>query len=275
MHEVPTIVFLKLPVFWGIDLSITGDVVLVWMATLVTFLVVFFACRRVTAYASGVFQNLMEEVIMFVDQEVVRGMMGSHASGWAPFILTLFFFILFANLLGNFPLPALLLSHMASGVELVWPVGAHAGNPVDGVFTGMHRAITSNINFTAALAVAVFIISQAVDVHRNGPVRYLKRIVPSGLPGWIMPFLYPLEIVARLARPFSLTLRLCANMVAGHAIGLSLIGLGISTLWFLKPLPYIGAVCMGVFEVFVCFIQAFVFTILSGFYIGEALGDAH
>jgi F-type H+-transporting ATPase subunit a len=188
----------------------------------------------------------------FVDENVIQGAMGVHGKAWAPFVLTVFFFILFCNLLGLVPVP---------GSE---------ENPI-------FKPITSNINVTATLAVIVIVLSQAVDMKLHGFVGYFKRIAPKGLPLWIFPLVFVLELISKLiARPLSLTLRLFANMLAGHKIIGAFIMLGMMIPWKLCPLkalPLMGTVVMSAFELFVCFLQAFIFTTLTGLYIGEALEE--
>jgi F-type H+-transporting ATPase subunit a len=253
MHEAGKIVFLQIPKILGIDLSITMDVVLVWLAASITFLLLFFACRRKELVAHGAYRNIFETIIEFIDKEVVEGMMGIHGNRWSPFILAIFFFILFCNLLGLVPVP---------------------GTEECPIF----KPITSNINVTATMAVMVFIISQFVDIWRHGIGGYFKRVVPKGVPVWIMPLVFPLELFSRIARPVSLTLRLFANMLAGHLIIGAFIALGMAVsirLFPIMALPLLATVLMSVFELFVCFVQAFIFTILTGFYIGEALEESH
>jgi F-type H+-transporting ATPase subunit a len=163
-----------------------------------------------------------------------------------------FFFILFCNLLGLVPVP---------------------GSEEHPIF----KPITSNINVTGTLAVMVIVLTQAVDIKLHGFVGYLKRFVPKGLPGGIVWLVFILEFVSKLiARPLSLTLRLFANMLAGHKIIGAFIILGMLIPWKLCPLmilPLIGTVAMSAFELFVCFLQAFIFTTLTGLYIGEALEE--
>jgi F-type H+-transporting ATPase subunit a len=253
MEEGGKIIFLHIPKILGIDLSITMDVVLVWLAGLTTFLLLFFACRRKGLHAHGGYQNFFESIIEFIDKEVAEGVMGLHGKRWSPFILTVFFFILFCNLMGLVPVP---------GTE---------EHPI-------FKPVTSNINVTLTMAAMVFIVSQFVDMWLHGIGGYFMRVAPKGLPWWIMPLIFPLELISRIARPVSLTLRLFANMLAGHKIIGTFIGLGMllsMRLFPLKILPFVGSVVMMAFELFVCFVQAFIFSMLSAVYIDEALEEAH
>jgi F-type H+-transporting ATPase subunit a len=243
MHEIPRMVLIPLPRILGVDLSITNEVLYLWLAAVATFALVTLACRR-GRVARGAFQNAFEAVIEFIENEVVRGTLGKDARGWSVFLLSLFFFILFANLLGMLPLP----QHL--------------------------KAATSSLSVTAGLALLVFAITVVVNLRRNGVVGFLRKFVPSGVPRWVAILVIPIEVVSWLAKPVSLALRLCANMAAGHALILVFIGLEMTVLWFLVPLPLAGAVIMEAFELFVCFIQAFIFTLLAGMYVREALAPA-
>ncbi len=244
MHEIPRQILIKLPTFWGIDLSITNEVLLLWIAAAMTFAAVTLACRRREPIARGAFQNFFEAVIDFIDQSIGREVLGEHNRHWAPFLLTLFFLILFTNLLGLAPLP----SHV--------------------------KAMTSSINVTAALAIIVFGATIVVNIRTHGLLGFLKKFSPEGIPMVVKFLAVPIEVISWLARPLSLAIRLCANMMAGHALILVFLGMAGSAMWLLKPLPYAGAVIMSAFELFVSFIQAFIFTLLAGMYIKDAL-DAH
>jgi len=244
MHEIPRQVIISLPTLWGIDFSITNEVMLLWIAAAFTFVTVTLACRRKTHVARGSFQNFIEAIIEFIDESVGKDVLGSQAKKWSPFLLTLFFFILFTNLLGLAPLP----SHV--------------------------KAMTSSINVTAALALLVFATTIIVNIHAHGIWGFLKKFSPEGLPLAIKIMAIPIEIVSWLARPFSLAIRLSANMIAGHTLILVFLCMAGSTAFLIKPIPYAGAVIMSAFELFVGFIQAFIFTLLAGIYIKDAL-DTH
>lgn len=240
MHSIPRVVLVPLH-FLGLDVSITNEVVLVWVAGAITVAFGVGACRNRGRFGRNPLQQLFEALVEFVRTEVFGGMSGGENVFLTSFVLTLFFFILFANLISLVPAPT------------------------------VFKAATSNINVTAALAVMVFVVSQAVDVRRHGAAGYLRRFSPSGVPGWLAVLVVPIEIVSRLARPFSLALRLFANMVAGHAVIFLFLGLAVGARLFLAPLPLAGAVLMQCFEVLVALMQAFIFALLTGLYLREAL----
>ncbi len=245
MHGIERKILVYLPTVFGIDLSITNEVVLVWLAGLVTFLLVFISSRRAGVVARGLFQNIFEALIEFIENRIAKEGIGREGIVWGPFLLTLFFFILFSNLLGVVPVP----SHF--------------------------KAATANINVTVGLALIVFFVTMGINIKRNGVFGFLKKFLPAGLPRWIAVIVVPIEVVSWLVRPVSLSIRLFANMVAGHALIFVFIGLLAQAAWFLRVVPLAGAVAMSCFELFVCFIQAFIFTMLAGMYIREAVETGH
>lgn len=245
MHEPASTVLIRLPPIWGIDLSITPHVLLLWLAALLLLALILPACRRRSLYAKGFGQNLLEAMIEFVEREVVEDGLGPQGRIWAPFLLSMFFFILFCNLLGVLIIP--------------FPL----------------RSSTANINVTAALAVMVFILTVLISVRRHGALGFLRRFLPEGVPWWLSVLVVPIELVSWIAKPFSLAVRLFANMLAGHALVFAFLALAMGAAWLLKWIPLVGAVLMTLFEIFTSLVQAFVFTMLAGIYIKEALEEPH
>ena len=240
----------------GINLSITNFVVILWLAAALTFLFLVGAARAMNLTGTGRFPNLAESLLEFVRENVSEAFMGHHGAKWFPFVATVFFFILFCNLSGLVPIP------------------------------GYFHAGTSNLNVTATLAVVVFLVVQAVAVKVHGPKYYLGLLFPRSAPAWLRFTLMPLiELIGLFARPFSLAIRLFANMTAGHQIIVVLLTgelIGVTYLlqqgFFMKilsPLPLLGVIVMDGFEIFVAFIQAFIFALLTALYLGEALEESH
>ncbi len=241
MHEIPRLVLIPLPTVLGIDLSITNEVLLLWIAAFITGALLIRVFHRQAPVASGPFQNFFESLLEFINESVVKDSIGPEGKRWAPLLLTFFFFILFINLLGMLPLPSLV------------------------------KAMTSDISVTGALALIVFALTIGISIRAHGVLGFLKKFIPTGIPAWIMVLVVPIEIISWLARPVSLAIRLFANMLAGHALILVFVGLAAGGAWYIKPVPLAGAVAMSLFELFVCFVQAFVFTLLAGMYIKDAL----
>jgi F-type H+-transporting ATPase subunit a len=235
----------------GIDISITNAVISIWIASVLVFLTLTLAGRIGRLIPRGL-QNLMESLVSFVRQSLIHEILGEEGMRWFPFIATLFFFILFCNLLGLVPK----------------------------MFTA-----TSNINVTATLAAMVFILTQGAGIAKHGLVGYGKTFVPKGMPrgimgGILIGFMIIVEIISQLARPFSLAVRLFANMTAGHMVILVFISMifmfqGIMAKIFVTPMSVVMAVIMMAFEIFVSLLQAFIFAILASIYISLAVHPEH
>jgi F-type H+-transporting ATPase subunit a len=236
----------------SLDLSPTKHLVYMLLAAILVALVFLLSARSIArAQARGRpakgFAGSMEALALYIRQEVVLPNVGHHGEGYAPYLLTLFFFILAMNLLGLLP----------------W--GATA---------------TGNIAVTAALAVIAFLVIEVTGMLALGPKGYLKTIfyMPPGLPGGIggtflkvilLAVMTPIELIGKLAKPFALAVRLFANMTSGHVLVLALIGL---TFLFQSYAVGLAASALAtgvmILELFVAFLQAFVFTLLTSVFIG-------
>lgn len=230
---------LRVPEVLGVDLSVTREVVMVWCAALVTAAVLVPACRRKGLSPRGLYQGTFDALIELIDREVVGESSPHGGRTWAGFLLTLFFFILFCNLLGMLPVRSL------------------------------GGAITGNVNVSGALALMVFVITLVVGVWKCGVLGFLKKFVPEGVPWWALILAVPVEMISWLMRPVSLTLRLFINMSVGHLLIGTFVAMAAGAT-LLAPIPFVGAVLMSCFELFVCFIQALIFALLAALYIREA-----
>jgi F-type H+-transporting ATPase subunit a len=255
MGEQHIIVHVPIQMF-GINLSITNFVVMLFLAAGFTFLFLVSAARALQPTGAGRFPNLVESLLEFVKENVSDAFLGHHATQWFPFVATVFFFILFGNLIGLVPIP------------------------------GYFHAATGNLNVTATMAIIVFLIVQGVAIKEHGIKFYLGVLFPKSAPAILRYTLMPpIELIGIIARPFSLAIRLFANMMAGHQIIIVLLTgelIGVTYLLhqgiFMKilvPAPLIGAIVMEGFEIFVAFIQAFIFALLTALYLGEALEGSH
>ena len=255
MGEHPVIV--HIPIEWfGLNLSITNSVVVIWLGAVLTFMFLVGAARAINATGAGRFPNLVEALLDFVHENITKAFMGEQGAKWFPFVATVFFFILFNNLLGLVPVP------------------------------GYFHAGTSNLNVTATLAFFVFLVVQVIAVKEHGLKYYWGLLFPKSAPVWLRFSLMPfIELIGILARPFSLAIRLFANMTAGHQMIVVLITgelIGITwmmdqgVLWKMAVVaPLAGVVIMNAFEIFVAFIQAFIFALLTALYLGEVLEESH
>ncbi|HIM57219.1 MAG TPA: ATP synthase F0 subunit A [Candidatus Latescibacteria bacterium] len=229
------------PIF-GIDFSITRHLVMLWVASALLIVSMLTAFRRRQLVPSGM-ANLFEAMVVFIRDEVVESTMGERGRPFLPFLLTIFFLILFCNLVGMIPYSA---------------------------------TATGNISVTAALALCTFVVIQVTGIANNGLFGYFKSLVPSGMPVWLLPIMIPIEILTLFAKPFALCIRLFANMIAGHVAILVFLGLIIMLQSYLvAPFSVVLAAAIYLLEIFIAFIQAFIFTLLSALLISMAAHPEH
>jgi len=236
----------------SLDLSITNTVVMLWIAAALTFVALLAGARLVRPTGEGRFANMIEALLEFLKENVTDPFLGHAGAKWLPFVASVFFFVLFSNLLGLVPVPS------------------------------FFKAPTSDINVTLPLALLVFLIVQAMAIKHHGPGYYIGLLFPKSAPAWLRFTLMPLiELISLLARPVSLAVRLFANLMAGHQIIVTFLGAVIALAagaWYVKPLvvlPLAATIVMSAFELFVAFIQAFIFALLTALYLGEAMGESH
>lgn len=235
----------------AVNLSPTKHVVFLLLAAVicgVVFLLVGRTARRRGVHeAPSGFANAIEAMVLYFRDEVVRKNIGEGADRYTSYILTLFFFILTMNLLGLVP----------------W--GASA---------------TGNISVTATLAILTFLVVEVSGFRALGPAGYARTIffVPKGIPGWMKPVMLlvmiPVELVSKLTKPFALAVRLFANMTAGHTLIFSLLGLIFIFAeltfgrWAVAGASVTATTLMMVLELFVAFLQAYIFAMLTAVFIG-------
>ena len=236
-----------------IDLSITKHVVFLLLAAMLTVATMWFAARAARRLeqgekAPGGLLNAMEAFYLYLRDDVAMANIGHGGERFVPLVIALFFFILYANLLG------------------LVPFGATA---------------TSNIMVTAALALIALVVIEVAGFTALGPRGYLRTIfyVPPGLnPGisaLMLVIMTPVELIGKLAKPFALAVRLFANMTAGHFVLLALLGLIITYGSFTTGsgwIAIIGPILLGLFvmflEIFVAFLQAYIFAMLTAVFVG-------
>ena len=242
-----------------LDLSITKAVVYLMLGTVVTIFLGLFLMRvRVRNGAEpGVRQTIGEQIYEVAQVQIAEQGLPSKAIGrWFPYVASLFLFIFVVNLLGFIPLP--LTGETYHGV------------PVWGIY-----AATSSISVTLALALLTFVFTHVEEIRWNGPVRYFKSWIPEA-PKGLLVLIVPLEILGQFMRLISLSVRLFANMLAGHILILTFLGLiFIFQSWALL-FVLVPATLFYVFEVVIVVgIQAFIFAALSAIYIGSAIEPQH
>jgi F-type H+-transporting ATPase subunit a len=228
----------------GWDLSFTNSSAFMMLAVVLT--AGFFAvAMQGRSLVPTRLQSLAEIAYEFV-AKMLRDSVGQEGMRFFPFVFTLFVFIFVCNMLGMIP----------------------------GAFT-----VTSHIVVTAALAAIVFLTVLVVGFARNG-LHFLKLFVPEGVPIYVLPLVTLIEIISFLSRPISHSVRLFANMLAGH-ITLKVFGgfvvmlLGAGSFAALAPLPLLMAIALTALEFLVAFLQAYVFTMLTCMYLNDALHPGH
>jgi F-type H+-transporting ATPase subunit a len=241
-----------------IDMSINKAVVYLLLGTLITCLLGIVLMRTRLGTKPGARQTVGEMVYDIAQTQVAEQGLPTKAIGrWFPFVASLMLFIWVINMLGFIPLPL-------TGEK--WH-----GLPVWGVY-----AATSSISVTLALALLTFLFTHYEGIKWNGPVRYFKSWIPE-VPGAMLPLIIPLEILGQFMRLVSLSVRLFANMLAGHMLILTFIGLIFvleSVALAVIAVPF--ATAFYLFEVvIVVSIQAFIFAALSAIYIGSAIEPEH
>ena len=224
------------------DISITKNVVSMFISMtllLLIFIGIARAYKKREGKAPKGMQSLLEPVILFIRDDIAKPQLGYRYAAFMPYLLTIFFFVWINNLMGLIPF---------------CPGGAN---------------LTGNISVTLMLALCTFILTTI-----NGNKNYWGHIFKPHVPWWLYPLMIPVEIIGIFTKPIALTIRLFANITAGHILILSLISL----IFILKSVFVAGfaipfVLFINIIELVVGFIQAFIFTILSALFIGMAIEE--
>ncbi len=232
------------------DFSFTKNVLAMLLAVLALCIIVIGMARTYVkrkGKAPQGLHNLIEPLILFIRDDMAMPLIGKKADKFMPLLLTIFFFIFMNNIFGLIP---------------IFPGGAN---------------VTGNISVTLVLALVVFI-----TVNLNGNKYYWKHIFMPDVPVWMYVIIIPIEILGVILKPFVLMLRLFANITAGHIIILGFFSLififgamDAKIGYMVSPLSVAFTVFMGMLEMLVAFLQAFVFTLLTVIYIGMAVEEHH
>jgi F-type H+-transporting ATPase subunit a len=240
-------------------LSINRAVLYLFIAAILTTVTMVWIANRMQARPNRV-QTAVESIYSLMRNNITRGNMpDSMARKWFPFIGALFLFLWWSNMIGYLPLPT-------NTEEKFNVFGAHI--PSFALY-----AATANISVPLVLAVVVFAVFNWEGIRAQGPIGYVKSLIPSGVHGPMLILIFPLEVISTFMRLISLTVRLFANILAGHMIILFMAGglaviLGLSFLgWFTMPF----AILVYLFELgLVATLQAFIFATLAAIYIAGA-----
>jgi F-type H+-transporting ATPase subunit a len=245
----------------GLDLSITKAVAYLILGSVVTMALGILLMRfrlRVDPDRRQTTGELLYDIAQ--TQIAEQGLPAKAIGRWFPYVASLFLFILVVNLLGFLPLPLSDDTVDIGGLDV----------PTLGIY-----AATSSISVTLALALMTFVFTHVEGVRANGPVRYFKSWIPD-VPKALYPMIVPLEILGQFMRLISLSVRLFANMLAGHMLILTFLGLIFLTSVWVFPIAIVMGTAFYLFEVvIVCGIQAFIFAALSAIYIGSAIEPEH
>jgi len=223
-----------------IDLSITKHVFFMWLVSIILIVVLSLVARsyKRSVVPHGI-ANLVEVFVVFIRDEIVLSVIGKEGLKYLHYFLTLFFFILLCNLFG------------------LIPYGATA---------------TGNLAVTGGLAFLSFILIQLAGIKKHGLIGYYRGLVPHGVPAFVAPVMFIVEFLGLFAKAFALTVRLFANMTAGHIVILSLIGLiFVFKSVLVAPISIAFAIFINLLEILVAFIQAYIFTMLTALFVGLSI----
>ncbi len=225
-----------------INMSVSRHVLMMFIAAGLLLIMGILVRRKIALIPKG-FSSAVEAFVLFIRDEIAIPTMGKHAAEqYISYLCTTFFFILVCNLMG------------------LIPYGSTA---------------TGNISVTAGLAIMAFLVIQFAGMRKMGVLGYFGHLVPHGVPAWLAPVMVVVELMGILAKPFALCVRLFANMVAGHVVLLSLIGLIFVMGAAIIPVTLGFGIFMYVLEIFVGFLQAYIFTMLTSLFIGLLVAGEH
>ena len=246
-----------------LDLSVNKAVAYLWLGGLLTILLGIWLMRFGLSLRPDRRQTTGEAIYEAVQEQIAESSIPSKALHlWFPYVASLFLFIWVLNIVGFIPLPLSDEKFDFFGVEL----------PTWGIY-----AATANLSVTLALALITFGATHFEGIRYNGVGRYFKSWIPEGAPKPLLALIVPLEVISQFMRLISLSVRLFANMLAGHMLILVMLGLiFIFSAWWLVPFSVVIGTAIYLFEVgIVVTIQAFVFALLSAIYIGAAIEPEH
>ena len=228
---VKTIIPIKIG---NVDISFTNSSLFMVLAVVLSTMALAL-CLRKRSIVPGVAQSIPEGLYDFI-HNLIKDNIGPEGLKYFSFIFTIFLFVAFGNLLGLLPYSFTFTSHLAA---------------------------------VGGLSVIALLFNIAIGIKKK-KLGYLRTFFPEGIPFVLAPLIVPIEIISLLSKPFSLTIRLMANMIVGH-IMLKVIAGFVVALGFLGFIPILFNSCIITFEIFIALLQAFIYTALSCIYLGEAL----
>jgi len=248
MHHVVDLRYGDLYLF-GLNMGPTRHLAFFVAAALIVLVLVRLAMRSYRQRVPYGLGAAVEALVVFVRDEIAEKNIGHDGRKFTPLLLSFFFFILVAALLGLMPFSA---------------------------------TSTGNISVTMGLAVVAFLAMQWAGISKYGVVHHFAAMVPPGLPKWLLPIMIPVELLGMFSRPFALMVRLFANMLAGHMVIATLLLLiplmaAVSTAFgiLMIPISLLLALFIMFLEILVAFIQAYIFTLLTSIFIGMSAHPSH
>ena len=220
----------------GVDVSFTNSALFMVLAVVASTLLFAF-CLRKRSLVPSIAQSVPETIYEFV-HSLLKENVGVEGLKYFPFIFTMFLFVAFGNVLGLFPY----------------------------AFT-----FTSHLTAVGSLSLIALLFNVCIGIKKK-KIGWLRTFLPKGIPVALAPLIVPIEMISFLSKPFSLTVRLVANMTVGH-IMLKIIAGFVAALGVLGIIPILFNCCIVCFEIFIALLQAFIYTVLSCIYLGDALHE--
>ena len=239
------------------EVKFTNHMLMVILAGILLVIIIPLIARQRSMVPKGL-RNFFESICVFIREEVARPVLGHNTDKFMPYLWTTFFFILFCNLLGMIPLGSIV--YTLSGKKL-----QHYGGTA-----------TANIWITGTLAGFAFFMIHFSGIKEQGLGTYLKNFIPAVPTLPLKILMYFLELIGAAVKPFALAIRLFANMMAGHTVIGALMGLAVvSGNLAVGGATVLGCVAISLLELFVAFLQAYIFTYLTTLFIGMAVHPEH
>ena len=239
----------------GKELLFTNHMLMITVGSVLLMVALPLVIRKRQLVPRG-FYNIIETICVFIREDVSRPFLKSHTDRYIGYLWSIFYFILALNLLGMVPF-----------------------NAVFGIFTGQQNnwygAATANLYVTGALATFAFFLFHIAGIYEKGFVKYFATLSPK-VPWPMLPFMFLMELISSFVRLFSLAIRLFANILAGHILLAVLLGFIVLFKNFMVAFSSILATTlMSLLEIFVAFLQAYIFTFLTAIFIGFAISEDH
>jgi F-type H+-transporting ATPase subunit a len=249
----------------GFDMHITKRVTMMWIVSfflLITFIPAAQMIAKNPLKVHSRFTGMVETILEYLRKEVIDPNMHGHGHPFYHYLFSLFFFILFCNLFGLIP---------SVGEILARVTGADPHHSILAkIWSGI--TVTGDVSVTVTLAGMTLLLIYGAGFAYQG-VKFIPYSVPNGVPWPLWPLLWPLEfIISPIAKAFALTIRLLANMTAGHVVILALLGFIFEfRSYAIVPISVMGATAIYLLEIFVAFVQAFIFTLLTSLFVGSSM----